>query len=182
MYAIKRFDRQDDGRRVHVEDFNQVAAQQPEQKYENKTSSFVANAIAALCEPADVDEFVRRLTFGICIGNDDMHLKNWALAYLDGRNASIAPPYDFICSRPYFPGGELALTVGGERDFARITDEVMKRFARQAQISSKRVSVLVREVVEKIRLAWPGVKAGIDDPGLVVALEDHFARVPIMGG
>jgi serine/threonine-protein kinase HipA len=182
MYAIKRFDRLDDGGRVHVEDFNQIAAQQPDQKYENKASSWVANVIATLCEPEDVDEFVRRLTFGICVGNDDMHLKNWALAYVDGHHATIAPAYDFICSRPYFPNGTLALTVGGEREFTRITADVMRSFARQAGISAKRVSVLVREVVERVRAAWPSVKVGIDDRALVAALERHFARVPIMDG
>jgi serine/threonine protein kinase HipA of HipAB toxin-antitoxin module len=32
-----------------------------------------------------VDELVRRLVFGVCTGNNDMHLKNWALTYPGGR-------------------------------------------------------------------------------------------------
>jgi hypothetical protein len=90
--------------------------------------------------------------------------------------------YDFICSRLYFPGGALALTVGGEREFNRVTTEVMSAFARQAEISVKRVNVLVSEVVEKIGSAWPGIRASISDQRLISVLEDHFARVPIMTG
>ncbi len=180
IYAIQRFDRLAGGRRMHVEDFNQVVAQNPSDKYENKTSSSVASIVSRICEPADLDEFVRRLVFGICVGNDDMHLKNWALAYPDGRRASLAPMYDFVCSRPYFPAGTLALTVGGERDFSRISMDAMRAFARRAEISSKRVEVLVREVVERIRSAWPDVKVRIEDRELVTALERHFAHVPIM--
>jgi serine/threonine-protein kinase HipA len=182
VYAIKRSDRRGDGTRMHVEDFNQIAAQKPDEKYDRKSTSYIAGVISQLCEPADVDEFVRRLVFGICVGNDDMHLKNWALAYPDGRHASLAPMYDFIFSRLYFPGGGLALTVGGEREFNRITTEVMGAFARQAEISGKRVNVLVREVVEKVRSAWPGIRAAISDQRLISALEEHFARVPIVTG
>jgi serine/threonine-protein kinase HipA len=182
VYAIKRFDRRGDGTRLHVEDFNQIAAQKPDEKYDRKATSYIASVISQLCEPADVDEFVRRLVFGICVGNDDMHLKNWAIAYPDGRHARLAPMYDYIFSRLYFPGGTLALTVGGERDFSRITPEVMGAFARQAEVSGKRVNVLVREVVEKIRSAWPGTRARISDQALVSGLEEHFARVPIMTG
>ncbi len=181
-YAIKRFDRRSDGTRLHVEDFNQIAAQKPDEKYDRRSASYIASVISQLCEPADVDEFVRRLIFGICVGNDDMHLKNWALAYPDGRHATIAPMYDFICSCLYFPGGGLALAVGGEREFSRITTEVLEAFARQAEISGKRVSVLVSEVVERIKSTWPGIRARISDQRFISALEEHFARVPIMSG
>jgi hypothetical protein len=30
--------------------------------------------ISQICEPHDLDEFVRRLVFGISVGNDDMYL------------------------------------------------------------------------------------------------------------
>ncbi len=179
-YAIRRFDRRVAEPRLQVEDFNQIAAQKPDEKYERRSSSYVANVISQLCGPEDVDEFVRRLVFGVCIGNDDMHLKNWAVTYPDGRHARIAPMYDFVCTRQYFSDGDLALTIGGEREFERITLEVMRTFARQAEISAKRVTVLVDEVVEKLRAAWPSVRATVDSPDLVRAFEPHVKRVPLM--
>jgi serine/threonine-protein kinase HipA len=182
VYAIERFDRRPGGQRVHVEDLNQVAGQKPEDKYEHKATHFIGNVVGALCEPSDVDEFIRRVVFGICIGNDDMHLKNWAIAYPDRRNAALAPMYDFVCSRVYFPEGELALTVGGTRDSARVDLDTIRAFARRAEISAKRATVLAGEVVERIRSAWPHVRATIGDEELVAALERHFAVVPLMRG
>lgn len=182
VYAIKRFDRRADGRRLHVEDLNQVAGQQPGEKYANKSTEFVGRVIATLCEPDDVAEFVRRVVFGVCIGNDDMHLKNWAITYPDGRNAAIAPIYDFVCSRPYFPGGHLALAVGGTRDFSRVDRDRIRAFAERAEISSKRALVLAGELVEAIRARWPDAREKIADASLVAALEQHFATVPLMHG
>jgi serine/threonine-protein kinase HipA len=180
VYAIRRFDRLAAGSRLHVEDFNQIAAQQPDEKYDNKSSSYVASVISQLCSPDDVDEFVRRLVFGICIGNNDMHLKNWALAYPGGRNAVLAPMYDFVCTHMYFPAGKLALTVGGERMSEQITTEVIARFAAQAQISTKRAKVLAKETAEKIRYAWPPLREELSDRAFVDAIDDQFARVPLM--
>jgi serine/threonine-protein kinase HipA len=181
-YVISRFDRKPDGTRVHVEDFNQIADQKPDEKYENKTSSWIANVVATICPPSDVDDFVKRLVFGICIGNNDMHLKNWAICYPDGRNARIAPLYDYVCTREYYPNGELALTVGGERAFERIGRDAMQRFAAAAQISEKQTAVLTGEIVTAMRDVWPQLKAGIENEALTEAIERQFAIVPLMNG
>jgi serine/threonine-protein kinase HipA len=181
-YVISRFDRQEDGGRIHVEDFNQVANQKPDEKYDNKSSSWIANVIATICPPSDVDDFVRRLVFGICIGNNDMHLKNWAISYPDSRNARIAPLYDYVCTRQYYPRGQLALTVGGEREFERIGREALHAFARGAEISTRRTAVLTDEVVTAIRESWPSFKPGIENAALTEAIERNFAAVPVMNG
>ena len=44
-YVISRFDRKPGGTRVHVEDFNQIAGQKPDEKYDNKTSSWIAKVV-----------------------------------------------------------------------------------------------------------------------------------------
>jgi len=179
-YVIQRFDRQDGGERTHVEDFNQIANQPPDEKYDTRTSSWIANVVATICPQSDVDDFVRRLVFGICVGNNDMHLKNWAVAYPDTRNARLAPLYDYVCTREYYPSGQLALTVGGERDFSRIGRDALQSFAKAAQISTRRTAVLADEVVTAIRDAWPDFKSGIQNAGLTSAVERSFAAVPLM--
>lgn len=181
-YVISRFDRRHDGGRVHFEDFNQIANQKPEDKYGGKTASWIANVVATLCPQEDADDFVRRLVFGICIGNNDMHLKNWSVSYPDTRNARIAPLYDCVCTREYFPHGELALTVGGERAFERIGRDALRAFARTAELSARRTVVLADEVVAAIRDVWPAFRAEIPQPSLRETLERHFAAVPLMNG
>ncbi len=181
-YVISRFDRKPDGTRVHVEDFNQIANQKPDEKYDNKSSSWIAHVIATICPRSDVDDFVKRLVFGICVGNNDMHLKNWAVSYPDGRNARLAPLYDYVCTREYYPNGELALTVGGERQFERIGRDAMQRFAAAAQISAKQTAVITGEIVTAIRDAWPRFKAAVENQPLTEAIERQFAIVPLMNG
>lgn len=179
-YVIKRFDREDDGGRMHVEDFNQIANQPPDEKYDNKNSSWIANVIATICPQSDVDDFVRRLVFGVCIGNNDMHLKNWAISYPDTRNARLAPVYDYVCTREYYPNGQLALTVGGERDFSRIGRDALRAFAQGAEISARHTELLAGEVVTAIHDTWPRFKSSIENEDLKHAIERNFAAVPLM--
>src|SRR5579875_2423381 len=118
-YAIRRFDRSPAGR-VHCEDFNQIANQAPREKYDNHDSEWIAQVVTTLCPPEDSDELVRRLVFGVLVGNGDMHLKNWSLQYPDGRRARLSPMYDFVCVRAYYENGELALPIAGLTRFSQI--------------------------------------------------------------
>ncbi len=58
-----------------------------------------------------LQEFVRRLTFTVLIGNGDMHLKNWSFTYTDGVTPELSPVYDFVSTVPYLPGDRLALNL-----------------------------------------------------------------------
>ena len=100
-FIIERFDRREDGSRVHIEDFAQVFDVYAEDKY--KTASFrnIAAVIAGESDHGDIAEFIRRLTFNTLIGNGDMHLKNWSLMYPDNRHARLSPAYDFVSTIPY---------------------------------------------------------------------------------
>ncbi|HTD36638.1 MAG TPA: HipA domain-containing protein [Candidatus Limnocylindrales bacterium] len=181
-YAIERFDRTGDQTRLHTEDLNQVANQSPAEKYENKPMHWVAGVIATLCPVEDADELVRRLVFGICIGNNDMHLKNWSLIYPDGRNARLAPMYDYVCTRRYYPTAGLALTVGGQRAFEAIDKASLRTFAERAELSPKRTVIVANETVERLKDVWTAFKDEIPERELVEALERQFAAVPLMRG
>lgn len=180
VYAIERFDRGPNGARTHYEDLNQIADQWPDKKYDNKPTHWVAGVVRTLCSTYDVDEFLARLTFGICIGNNDMHLKNWAVSYPNGRQAVLSPMYDFLCTTHYFNGAPLALTVGGERSFSRIDMSRMEELAKRAAISVARTRVVVRETVEKLRISWPAIRSRIPHQDLIESVEKNFARVPLM--
>jgi len=180
VYIISRFDRTASSARIHVEDFNQIADQPPADKYEHRTSQWIANVITTICPQEDLDDYIRRLIFGVCIGNNDMHLKNWAIYYPDGRSPRLAPMYDFVCTRYYYPNADLALTIGGTRSFEAVDFEVIARFASGAEISANRAQVLARETVELIRGAWPAIKSTMTDPNMIAAIERNFSIVPLM--
>lgn len=180
-YAIERFDRPGHGRRIHVEDFNQIASQPPADKYENKATHWIAEVLVTLC-PEDVDEFVRRVVFGVCIGNNDMHLKNWSVVYTDGRNARLSPMYDYVCTRLYFPSGALALSVGGETSFDRIGRDALRKLAERGRISARRALAVADETVSALRERWPSFKQTIEDRELIAAIERGFGEVPLVNG
>lgn len=179
-YVIRRFDRTESGR-VHGEDFNQIADAQPDEKYDGKASHWIANVAQQLCPSEDVEEVIRRLVFGVCIGNNDMHLKNWSVLYPDGRAARLSPLYDYVCTRAYYPDGALALTIGGERSFERIDIAALERFAKRAEVSVRRTLILADEVATRLRDVWDQKKAAFMEP-FVRAVERHFASVPLMSG
>ncbi len=149
-YAIKRFDRDADGR-IHQEDFCQVFGLRPVQKYwgdtPRATTENVASVVAEIASSTDVTETIRRFAFNIVVGNGDAHLKNHALLYADGRTAHLAPLYDVVCTLRYRHDDEMALTIGGESAFAGVDSAALARFADGAGISRRIVRREVGEIL-----------------------------------
>jgi serine/threonine-protein kinase HipA len=103
FFAVHRFDRSPAGR-IHMEDFAQVLGVQPDLKYSQSYLAIAATLLdlPACGEPA-VLELIRRIAFNDLIGNADMHLKNIALLYPDGRTATLSPAYDLVAQALYHP-------------------------------------------------------------------------------
>lgn len=108
-FAIRRFDRADEGARIHIEDFAQVFGVYPGEKYDKGSYRALARVLWLETGEAGVREFIRRLVFNTLIGNADMHLKNWSLIYRDGRTPELSPGYDFLSTTVYIPDDGMAL-------------------------------------------------------------------------
>lgn len=107
VLAVKRFDRTDDGKRIHMEEFAQVLRYDPRAKYGKGLMIDYPAMLGTLnqfsARPAqDVKEFIRRFVAFILMGNCDAHLKNWALVYPDGRTPQLAPLYDPVPVTSFF--------------------------------------------------------------------------------
>jgi serine/threonine-protein kinase HipA len=152
--AIKRFDRADGGRRIHMEDFAQVFGLFPHDKYNERSYANIAAVLWAETGDSSTYEFVRRLVFSVLIGNADMHLKNWSLLYPDGRTPVLSPAYDFVATLPYIPEDNLALTFGGSRSLSEITLDQVRRFTDTARLPMNPVWAIVRETIERTAEAW----------------------------
>lgn len=157
-YYIKRFDRTDDGGRIHIEDFNQVFGQFPRDKYDHKSYGTIAANIWRLLQEADTQEFVRRLVFSIGIGNMDMHLKNWSIIYYDGRTPRLTPAYDLVSTIVY-PNTDprLALSVSGTKVTQKIDQERLLDFARKSGIPSGLLLDTAKQTVERMQEIWPSL-------------------------
>lgn len=172
-FVIRRFDRPD-GRRVHQEDFAQVRELAPDLKYDRATYSGLARFINAVC-PEDLDEYVRRVTAMVVMGNLDAHLKNWTIRYPDGRSPRLSPAYDFVSvsAYPEFNPPQLAFPINGGQIADNVVPENFRRFAQRAKMDVDRVMSVVKSTVNSLKESWPQVKKDCNVPDF---LESHIER------
>lgn len=154
--AVKRFDRAEGGKRIHIEDFAQVYNVYPHNKYENANYGNLARMVWLMTGNKGLTDFIRRLSFMILTGNGDMHLKNWSFIYDDGRIARLSPAYDMVSTIPYIPKDGLALNLGDSKEMKLITLDHFKKMAHKAKLPEELVLQTVRETIDATQTAWQG--------------------------
>lgn len=178
-FAIRRFDRTADGP-VHIEDFAQVYRLYPEAKYDKASYRAILAALATETDHASVDQFVRRLTFSVLIGNGDMHLKNWSLIYPDRRTPRLAPAYDLLSTIPYIPGDEAALKFRRSKAWSSFTLNELAAMADQAALPRRAVLDAARETIERFDQLWGRSRTDLPlSSDLRVSVEGHRTSLAI---
>jgi serine/threonine-protein kinase HipA len=158
-YWIERFDRSLEGK-VHSEDLAQVFDRPPTGKYSGSYAAIGA-VIAALCPPADVADYVRRVVFVVLSGNTDGHLKNWSLLYPDRRSARLAPAYDLVSTLLWSPplSDHLALRLGPtKKPLAQIERADLEGLRQAIGWSERALTDAIDEAAAATRAAWQGVR------------------------
>lgn len=180
-FAIKRFDRADDGTRIHIEDFAQIFGVYPERKYKRATYRNIAEVIWTEIGATGIEEFIRRLTFNALIGNADMHLKNWSLVYPDRRNAVLAPAYDFVSTIAFLEDSGMALNVARIRRFDEFDIDELTYLAAKARLPRKLVLDTARRTVERFMAVWNAEKSHLGLPAKsVTRIDAHLTTVPLV--
>lgn len=152
-YIIKRFDRLEDGTKLHKETLFQIL--QAEEKYRGSLER-VGKAIRAYTDNVGLDsiDFFERVLLSFLIGNGDMHLKNWALLIKEEGKAALAPCYDFVSSKIYIPEEEdSALSINGRKNKLRRGDfevfaDSLKIDPKAAENSLQKLSVAKEQILE----------------------------------
>lgn len=160
-YAVRRFDRDDQRRRIHTEDFAQVRNIYPDEKYHGNFDT-LASLIYRRRDIDSLCEFARRMAFNVLITNGDAHLKNWSLIYRDRRVPRLAPAYDLVSTGVYRVGAEpedLGLRFGGTRRFDDVSLATFARLERRLGITDGILCDCVVETVDRVRVAWPRIEA-----------------------
>ena len=181
--AVRRFDRLDDGSRVHVEDFAQILGARPEEKYTKAGYGDIAEVIGREIGDDAVSEFVRRLVFCAMIGNGDAHLKNWAVIYPDRRAPALAPAYDLVSTIAYHDDDWMGLRwVRDPVRFADLSEELLLQLAAKARVPQKPVLKVARDTVERLMEVRGGEKGAMEIlAGVAQAIEANLRRVPLAG-
>ena len=178
-YAIRRFDRSEDGP-VHIEDFAQVFGVFADEKYDNASYRQILAVLAIETEEASITEFVRRLTYSVLIGNGDMHLKNWSLIYPDGRRPALSPAYDLLSTVAYIPEEEAALKFHRSHAWESFTYAELKTIADKARLPLRLVVETAKETVQQFDDLWDREKAHLPfSAEVLAAIDEHRKRLAI---
>lgn len=175
-FAIKRFDCNDDGSATQMEDFAQVFGVYPEKKYRAASFRNIAEVIFAEIGLEGLTEFIRRFVFNALIGNGDMHLKNWSLIYPEGKNAKLAPAYDYVSTLPYIPEDALALNFSGSKAFDTLNSEQFKLLAEKSGFPVKPILDAVEETVARFAKVW---ETNAPEDSLAETIQGHLQTLPL---
>jgi serine/threonine-protein kinase HipA len=166
ILAVRRFDRDANGQRVHMEEFAQVLQYEPKRKYGQGLMTDYPAMLRVIdrlsSRPAqDVQEFVKRFVAFILMGNVDAHLKNWALIYPDGITPKLAPLYDPVCVTALFesvPPTDYAINRAIDTTLRAFDFHQLETLLKAASL--QRVNRLVSIAKQTVKLAqadWPAV-------------------------
>jgi len=187
VFSVRRFDRRDDGGRIHQEDLCQALELRPANKYgdcEPRVSFEGAlRLVTDACGEEDGYEMARRIGFMIASGNTDAHLKNWTLVWGDRPRPTLSPCYDLVSTISWSQlgwarrdGPELALRIGGRRHFRMLDERELVAFAAG---SRPWATDAVLTGIRLARDAWPAVFR--DAPlRMREALATHWEAVPLL--
>jgi serine/threonine-protein kinase HipA len=153
--AVKRFDRREKGKRVHMEDFLQILGDQPDRKYtaaNEETIMAIATRLGG--GTATFLQAVRRVAANILMGNTDAHTKNWSLWYPAPSQGELSPAYDIVAGVVYDPTDKMALRFRNTHDSTLITSARFQRAASLCGVSEARAKKEVRRVVEQAADEW----------------------------
>jgi serine/threonine-protein kinase HipA len=178
--AVSRFDRSP-GKRIHVEDFAQILAISPEDKYSSSYLEIAAIMLAesTMGEPA-VHELLRRIAVNEMLGNPDMHLKNIGVIYTDGITPELSPAYDIVGYSAFSRGkghalaivdAETDLTLKANQEKPQLTPAIVREFCSRLGLPEKPVATVLRQVVVNAVATWPDM---IKSSGLTLRQKENL--------
>jgi serine/threonine-protein kinase HipA len=153
-YLIKRFDRLEDGSKLQVEDFCQLAEIPAKDKYEVGSAELCVRLLKKYAsEPLiEARKFYRLLVFGWWVANGDMHMKNFSLLTEADGTRRLSPAYDLVNTRLFFPDDDSMAMMMGVRK-KKFSRRKWIDFAAYCEIPKKAAESLLATQVEALEPA-----------------------------
>jgi serine/threonine-protein kinase HipA len=148
-YIVKRFDRLEDGTKLRVEDLCQLAGKRSRDKYDGSAELCVRLLRKYASAPLiEIRRLYQQLLFGWCVGNGDMHLKNFAMLTLPDSRQALSPAYDLVSTVLVIAHDNLAMPVSGKRD--HLTRKAWTELATYSGLPPRAAEALVSAQVEAL--------------------------------
>lgn len=180
-YVVERFDRGEDGSRIHMEDLAQVTGRFPAARDDPAvTYDGIGRLVLEIAGEADFVEYTRRLVAMVLMGNCDAHLKNWTLWYPDGRAARLAPAYDLVCTT-YYPAvrRQLTFTLAGMTRSESVGRDAFRSLAETAGYGAD-LLMAVDETANALRASWREIRKDAPLPAIVDHIDRRLSRHPLL--
>jgi serine/threonine-protein kinase HipA len=104
LFIMERFDIEENGNRLGLEDMAVLTGKSPEEKYES-SYEIVAKAIDTYCGSNSVESKARLFEYvalSVLLRNGDAHLKNFSLIYdVPNGDVKLSPLYDVVTTMIY---------------------------------------------------------------------------------
>lgn len=150
-YITRRIDRLPSGEKVAMEDFCQLSERQTEYKYKSSYEQ-VAKVIRkySFFPEMDLTRYYELLIFCWLTGNNDMHLKNFALYRPTADGFRMTPAYDLLNVALVNPDyqEEQALTLNARKKKIKTADFVQAM--QKADIPDKVIANIFRKFHQKV--------------------------------
>jgi serine/threonine-protein kinase HipA len=171
--VIKRFDRLDDGRKRHVEDFCQLSEERPKDKYNGSAESCVRVLSKYASEPLiEVRKLFKLFLFSWWIANGDQHLKNLSVLITPEGVCRLTPAYDLVSTRLAIPSErDMSLTIDDKK--TKLTRKSWMTFASYCKIPKKAAESLI---TDQIKAREPAIEL-IRSSFLPDELKSQFAEI-----
>jgi len=149
-FLSKRFDRTENGERVHLASAMTLLGKQDGDGAETGVSyldlaEFLMRYGAQVDK--DLEQLWRRIVFYICVSNTDDHLRNHGFLLQDGGWV-LCPAYDI---NPVSTGGGLALNISKDDNSQSLN--LVSSVAPVFRVSDDRATIIINEVVKAVR-SW----------------------------
>lgn len=171
-YLIKRFDRLDDGTKLQVEDFCQLAEKPSRDKYQGSGELCVRILRQYASEPLiEIRRLFKVFLFSGWASNGDQHLKNFSLLRTAEGRWRLAPAYDLICTRLPIPSDrDLALPICGKR--SNLDRQLWLDFAAYSQIPERAAVRLLQEQINALKPSLALIEASFLPEALKVRYQE----------
>ena len=153
--VIERFDRQENGSRIHQEDFAQALGTYGKyQKYGGPSlkECFTRSGVGGW-------ELWDQVMFAWLVGDEDKHAKNFSVQYPKGQAPRLAPIYDQVCTLAYpeLDRG-MAMRIGKAWQVDEVDAKALRSEAQKCGFEANEAVKRLHALAERVREALDGMK------------------------
>lgn len=154
--VVKRFDRNDMGQKLRMEDFAQILNIKRADKYKASYEDIAIGIDKYSARPAiDKMRFFELVVFNCMVGNTDAHLKNFALYETAQGELRLSPAYDLVNAYLYVPDGydhrKLALRINNEIiELEKVNHQTLQSFGLRIGLEQKYIERSIERLVSSL--------------------------------